>query len=192
MARKTEKALFDLAITGDEESFSVLYKQYTPVVLKIKNKYTLRMFDLDDWLQEGQIIFYKCLHKYNLKGKASLGTYFKVSFERHVFNLLRRQMAFKRRTEIDAVSLESCIEKSGDYEKFCMEEYASYEESIELRERLIGFITTLSKKEKEVLQEELGLIECKIDFENAAEKTSYFNARSRLRKKLKEYLRKEE
>ena len=44
---------------GDNDVLVEKYEQYKPIVLSIRNNITLRFYDLDDWLQEGMIVFYK-------------------------------------------------------------------------------------------------------------------------------------
>ena len=60
-------------------------------------KYYLKDYDLDDWMQEGRIVFNKCLQAYDENRGTTLGVLFKRSFENRVCSLLRLQQAQKEK-----------------------------------------------------------------------------------------------
>ena len=63
---------FKEILAGDSLAFDQLYRQYCPIVYKMREKYYLRGFDLDDWVQEGRIIFYKSIERYDVQQKTTI------------------------------------------------------------------------------------------------------------------------
>ena len=41
-----------------------MFFKYRPIVEIMYKKYYLKDYDLDDWMQEGRIVFNKCLQAY--------------------------------------------------------------------------------------------------------------------------------
>ncbi|MDH6364018.1 RNA polymerase sporulation-specific sigma factor [Enterococcus sp. PF1-24] len=89
-----------------QEEFLQLFNRYKPIVFKLQKKYRLNNFDNDDWLQEGQIVFYKILTCYDVEKGATLGHFFKLAFVNHINSLLRKQTALKRKADVLSCSLE--------------------------------------------------------------------------------------
>lgn len=92
---------------GDEDVLQEKFLQYKPVVLSQRNKITLRFHELDDWLQEGMIIFHKSVMNYADDRGVTFGLYFKGNLARHCISLLRKEQAMKRRGDIEATHIEN-------------------------------------------------------------------------------------
>lgn len=97
------------AKSGDEIALEALYRQYRPLVYSLRKKYYLRDLDEQDWFQEGFIIFYDCILAYEAEYGVSLGALFKRSFENRVRSLIRREFAYKRKSNLGSVSFEQTI-----------------------------------------------------------------------------------
>lgn len=97
------------AKSGNEESLMILYRQYYPLVYSLRRKYFLRDLDEQDWLQEGLIIFYGCIEAYEVQYGVSLGALFKRSFENRIRSLIRKECAYKRKSNAGAVSFEELV-----------------------------------------------------------------------------------
>lgn len=97
------------------DSFEEMFRRYQPVVEILYKKYYLRDYDFDDWLQEGRIIFDKCLKAYDPGKGTTIGVLFKRSFENRICSLLRTQQAQKRKAQADACSLEEKIDSEGGH-----------------------------------------------------------------------------
>ncbi|MBL1229375.1 sigma-70 family RNA polymerase sigma factor [Enterococcus sp. BWB1-3] len=145
---------FETILHGDFEAFDQLYRKYYPVVFKMQTKYYLRGFDQDDWLQEGRIVFFRSLEKFQEGHKVTIGNFFKLNFENHIRSLVRRQCAYKRQGDITAVSLEQKMDTQG--ETFL--DYMQIEESQALdymiiREKLEDAHNVLSSFERVTFEE---------------------------------------
>ncbi len=135
---------------GNQEAFVKLMKQFEPVVLKMKKMYYVKDFDQEDWLQEGKIIGYQSVMNYDLLKGLSFGYYFKLNLERHIFSILRKQNAYKRQSDVQAISLDGKMAECGD--TFLLEESAAYDcfAPIYMRDRIAEFYTQLSAFEARI------------------------------------------
>lgn len=101
--------LLEDARAGDEEAFMELFLQYRPIVFKLQGIYFVKDFDCDDWLQEGLIAFSESLTHYDEKIGVTLGAYFKRNFDNCIKSHLRKQAAYKRKSQTDAVPFETSL-----------------------------------------------------------------------------------
>ena len=90
----------------DSVAFEEMFNQYIPVVYSMQNRYKIRDFDFDDWLQEGRIALNDAIQSYRKNRGTTFGLYYKMIFENRVRSLLRRQQAKKRLAQQQAVSIE--------------------------------------------------------------------------------------
>ncbi|MFV0555696.1 MAG: hypothetical protein ACK5LM_01120 [Lactovum sp.] len=77
-----------------EQNFYEQFEQFLPIIYKASRSYRIQLWTMDDYKQEGLIVFYKLLEKGY--PKESLPVYFKVQYRQHLINQLRRQSAIKR------------------------------------------------------------------------------------------------
>lgn len=104
------ESLIDRAKNGCSDSFSHIFESYKPIVLKMQRQYFLINYDTDDWLQEGRIICYQSIRKYNPDKGATFGSFFRMNFRNHIFSLLRKQEAYKRKVDKESVTTRIDIE----------------------------------------------------------------------------------
>ncbi|MDT2815631.1 sigma-70 family RNA polymerase sigma factor [Vagococcus carniphilus] len=183
--------LLTQAKIGCSDAFEELFQKYVPIVLKQKSAYYLRDYDLDDWLQEGRIVCFQSLQRYNIEQDVTFGLFFKINFKRRVVTLLRHQEAQKRQIYRYTESLESQVDQLGEHFSKCVEDYRAGTsiEYIFIRESLEDFSEQLSKFEIKVyiyllLGEGLESIASILDV--SVRKVT--NGYSRLRKKVIEQL----
>jgi RNA polymerase sporulation-specific sigma factor len=177
-------------LEGDSVAFDLLYKKYQPVVYKLAKKYYLKDYDLEDWLQEGRIVFHRSLERFDETKQLSIGQFFKVNLENHIRSLVRKQCAYKRITDTTALSLDQKIEACG--EEFI--DYLGIEQrdpldSLIIQEKLESFPAILSSFERSTLQayikgEDLEMIAAKQTVNTTAVRSAY----DRAKKKMKFFL----
>lgn len=78
--------------------FASIYGKVRPIVLKLRQSYFIKMWEADDWHQEGMIALYHLLERepelvYDIK---RLCVYFKTKFSNRVKDEIRRQESIKR------------------------------------------------------------------------------------------------
>ncbi|MCR8967878.1 sigma-70 family RNA polymerase sigma factor [Streptococcus zalophi] len=78
--------------------FEEVYKLVRPIVLKLRRKYHLHIWDNDDWEQEGMISLYELLKKHPELSldKLKLFRFFKTKFSNYINDEIRRQESQKR------------------------------------------------------------------------------------------------
>ncbi|KAF1304068.1 sigma-70 family RNA polymerase sigma factor [Enterococcus saccharolyticus] len=107
--------LLRAAKQGNEDALEQLFYRYRPLVYSIRNKYFLRDFDEQDWLQEGFITFHTCLQSFEEGFGITLGAFFKRSFENRIRSFVRKECAYKRKSNHGTVSLEQKAPDGSEY-----------------------------------------------------------------------------
>ncbi|MBM7689895.1 RNA polymerase subunit sigma-30 [Enterococcus ureilyticus] len=178
---------YEEILKGDTVSFDCLYRKYHPIVYKFQKKYYLRDFDREDWLQEGRIIFYRSLEKYDEVHNVSIGQFFKSNFENHIRSLVRRQCAVKRTIDVQSISLDQKIENQGEsFFDYIETEDADVLEQMIIREKLEQLPTVLSSFERVTFQEYMNGKELKeIAKDTDSREITVRSAYDRAKKKLK-------
>ncbi|WP_288264066.1 sigma-70 family RNA polymerase sigma factor [uncultured Streptococcus sp.] len=66
--------------------FESYFETVKPIILKLRRHYFVKLWDYDDWIQEGRIVFFKLLqeHPVVLINEGRRYTYFKTKFSNHV------------------------------------------------------------------------------------------------------------
>ncbi|MGC6769032.1 sigma-70 family RNA polymerase sigma factor [Enterococcus sp. LJL128] len=145
---------FEKILQGDFDAFAQLYRKYHPVVFKMQTKYYLKGFDQEDWLQEGRIVFFRSIEKYKDGHNVTIGNFFKLNFENHIRSLVRKQCAYKRKSDMSAVSLDQKIDTQGEtfFDHMQIEESQTLDYLI-IREKLEEFPSILSSFERVAFEE---------------------------------------
>lgn len=173
---------------GDEEALEALYRQYRPLVYSLRKKYFLRELDEQDWFQEGFIIFYDCIQAFEPDYETSLGVLFKRSFENRIRSLIRREFAYKRKTNIGAVSFEQTI--ADGFEDLC--EYTSHTDDalqqLLLQEVFAESQQLLSPLEMKALYQSISLTENDALKADASLMSAYNRSRRKITNYFSEYL----
>ena len=173
---------------GDEDALEALYRQYRPLVYSLRKKYFLRELDEQDWFQEGFIIFYDCIQAFESDYGTSLGVLFKRSFENRIRSLIRREFAYKRKTNIGAVSFEQTI--ADGFEDLC--EYTSHTDDalqqLLLQEVFAESQQLLSPLEMKALYQSVSFTENDALKADASLMSAYNRSRRKITNYFSEYL----
>lgn len=80
------------------KEFIDIYRTVRPIILKLRQEYFIKMWDLDDWEQEGRIVLFELLCKDSelVYDTNRLCVYFKTKFSNRVKDALRKQESIKR------------------------------------------------------------------------------------------------
>lgn len=98
------------AKNDDGDAFSELFQQYTPIVSNFFHHYYVRGFDWEDWVQEANIVLHLAIQDYNEFFGVHFSAYYKILLKRHLFSLIRRDNAKKRRSNQELLSIHSLYE----------------------------------------------------------------------------------
>ncbi|MGX6978560.1 sigma-70 family RNA polymerase sigma factor [Vagococcus elongatus] len=188
--KNKDRQLIIAAKHGDIEAFEQIFKKYQPIIFKLQKEYYLRGYDYDDWLQEGQIVCYNSIKSYDLDKGLSFGYFFKMNFQRHIFSVIRRQNALKRRVDVQSVSLEGKIAQGGDF--FTVKEDNDALVALDyvlIRDQLQTFDTQLSDFERLVFHHYVkGKSKENISEELNCSLGKVRNALDRVKRKLREHI----
>lgn len=79
-------------------AFSYLYSKVRGIVHKARKDYYIKLWDRDDWDQEGMLVLHELLSSqpHLVSDEARLYCYFKVKFRNHVKDVIRKQESQKR------------------------------------------------------------------------------------------------
>ena len=79
--------------------FHKLYQKVSGTVRKAERTYYIKLWDRDDWDQEGMLVLYELVrrHPESIVKEELLHTYFKVKFLSRVKDMLRKQGSQKRK-----------------------------------------------------------------------------------------------
>lgn len=145
-----EQKLIEASRAGDSDSFEYLFQQYLPIVMRVKAKYFLRGYDRDDWLQEGRITFFNTIANFDGRRHITLGKFFQTNFQNRIYSLIRREMAFKRRSNLLCSSLDAMQNESSEYERLFVTKHGGPHELAVLKEDCRNYCADLSKFESQV------------------------------------------
>ncbi|MGM0214147.1 sigma-70 family RNA polymerase sigma factor [Enterococcus sp. AZ109] len=100
-------SLIKQARKGDELAYEEIFNNYSGIIYSLMNKYFIRLFDTEDWMQEGRLALQDAIMNYEEQQKVTFGLYFKVLLENRIRAQLRRQEALKRKGEKDTITIET-------------------------------------------------------------------------------------
>ncbi|MGX4687555.1 sigma-70 family RNA polymerase sigma factor [Vagococcus sp. JNUCC 83] len=153
--------LIERAKKGCSDSFAYIFETYQPIVYRVKRVYHLSYFETDDWLQEGRICCYKSIQTYNADRGATFGSFFRMNFKNHVFSLIRRQEAYKRKIDKDSVALKINIDDVDFTRQIIEKRQAESFKYVFYKENALLFSESLSDYERQVFVKHALYEECK-------------------------------
>ncbi|NVY95988.1 sigma-70 family RNA polymerase sigma factor [Lactobacillus sp. DCY120] len=98
------------------QSLEQLFKKYRPMIENLCNLHQLRLYDREDWYQEARIVCFETCLIYDCSQGSKFGSFFKLRLKNHLANLLRYQLAFKRRSNVATVSFEQLLQEDPELE----------------------------------------------------------------------------
>lgn len=147
-----ENEVLKKAKGGCSDAFEEVFNKYKPIVFLMRKQYFLKGFEMDDWLQEGRIVCYQSLKKFQETKGVTFGSFFKINFERYVFSLLRRQEAYKRRVDKVSEPLDYDIESKAEFYYRRVDRQALLHiDYIAIKENISDYNANLSLLENNVL-----------------------------------------
>lgn len=129
----------------NNKDFEEIYKKVAAIVNKTRQKYYIKLWEYDDWHQEGRIILYRLLKEFpELKTEnKKLFSYFKTKFINHANDMVRAQESQKRRFS------RMHYEEIGDVGDCISNSRIFIDELVALEDLLSRFESTLDTTERE-------------------------------------------
>ena len=123
------------------KDFELYFETVKPIVLKLRRQYFVKLWDYDDWLQEGRVVFFRLLQEDVdlLQDELKLYRYFKTKFSSYIKDVIRHQESIKRKFNRlpyeDISELSHCIAQPIFME---VADYVAYQDSIKEVEKVLG------------------------------------------------------
>ena len=123
------------------ETFESYFEKVKPIVLKLRRHYFVKLWDYDDWLQEGRVVLFRLLQEKPdlLQDDLSLYAYFKTKFSNYLKDVIRHQESLKRKfnqlpyEEISDVG--HCLAQASFLD---LADYVAYQERLQAVEQRLG------------------------------------------------------
>lgn len=186
----TDEQLLFLIKYGKEDPFEVLMLRYYPLVGKAIQGYYLRGYDQEDFKQEARMIFFHAVHAYDATKGYTFGKFFQLALRNHIYSLIRKDMAQKRKIEKTAASLDGLAEQGVDpYGDMGSEMTLSPLDYALLNDQLEDYTDSLSTLERRVFSAYLKQepVE-KIALDMKITESQIKNALDRCKRKMKQHL----
>lgn len=147
----SDEELIRMIRDGDGYPFQILFSRYHPLVTNLTKEYYLKSYEKEDLWQEARMVFHKTIQTYDKAKGHTFGNFYKLNFKHHIFSLIRKDMAKKRRIEKIVESLDGMLEK-GMSPHYIMngKEGLSALDILQVKEKLAGYHHTLSNLEQQV------------------------------------------
>ena len=122
------------------KDFERHYQKVKPVVLKLRRQYFVKLWEYDDWLQEGRVVFFKLLQAEPdlLEDDLKCLRYFKTKFSNYIKDVIRHQESVKRKFNRlpyeDISELGHCLAQPG----MNLADYVAYRERLKAVETQLG------------------------------------------------------
>lgn len=158
--KKCDVKLIEKAQNGDDEAFSALIKQYSPLISSIVRKYFLAGFEVEDLMQIGYISLIKAIKDYKIDSKANFSTYLYMAVLGDIKNEISKSFNNKNLALNNALSLDFTFEDSDDEDGYSPWAYLIVgDDSIEdevIKEQKVKILLnalreSLDKKERQIL-----------------------------------------
>lgn len=177
---------------GDMSYFDSLFLRFHPLVNKFCTMYRVRTMEREDLYQESRIVLLEAIQLYDGEKGLKFAAYYKLLLQHHIYNLLRKDTAMKRRIDYEAISYDFLHDKNNTENNlhFYKKVDASSPESIlEVKEATMDYFDKLSDFEQEVFRFYLeGLDKKEIAVRINSTLDQVQNAYDRCRQKLKRSL----
>lgn len=169
--------IIDLIKQGNEEALELMFGKYKYLVAKKISHFNLTD-DYDDCFQEGMIVLYKSVLKFDDERKKSFTRYFETNLEHHFISTIRtrsRKAKFQHEKMHQLVDFSVEEVQSDNYSK---QDILSALEKLSLFEKKIFTAKFLQNKEVKTIADEQNIPVKKV-----------YNAVDRIRQKIKMHLR---
>lgn len=127
--------------------FESIYTRVRPIVLRLRQEYYIKMWELDDWEQEGMLCLYDLLGQVPelVMDGHRLRVFFKTKFSNRVKDEIRKQESIKR--SFDRMAYDEIGEVAHSVGDGCMD----VAEKVAFREAMAELVKDLSSEEQERL-----------------------------------------
>ncbi|UQS83944.1 hypothetical protein [Bombilactobacillus thymidiniphilus] len=102
--------------SNDSAALENLVQKYFPLIERLRQMYRLQLFEREDWYQEARLVCFSTCLLFDDQQGSRFGSFYKMRLKNHITNLLRQQAAFKRRSNVNSISMDNLVEQNPDLE----------------------------------------------------------------------------
>lgn len=170
---------------NNSQALECLVQKYLPLIESTSQKYRLRLFDRDDWRQEARIVCLETCQIFDERQGSRFGSFYKLRLQNHWTNLVRQQLALKRQTNVNAVSMEALEQANPELENDLCWQLTTFKNEVEfLSTEFPQMLQQLSLVELKGLRFLLGTDLEQVTRHSAYSKTQILQASQRSRLKF--------
>lgn len=81
----------------DSQALDRLVRRYRPMIDNMYIKYFIDGYDRNDWYQEAFLVCYQTCKLFDSNSGSKFGSFFKLKFQNHIIDIIRRENAYKRK-----------------------------------------------------------------------------------------------
>jgi len=93
----------------DSIALESLVRRYRPMIDNMYIKFFIDSYDKSDWYQEAFIVCYQTCCLFDAQNGSKFGSFFKMKFQNHIIDIIRRENAVKRRANIRTESYDNLV-----------------------------------------------------------------------------------
>lgn len=155
LSEHSPEQLVALIQQGNSMYFEELFYRFLPLVKKFNKAYYLRSLEQEDFWQEARMVLHKTVQSYVPEKGLQFASFYKLTLKHHIFSLIRKESAVKRKIDKGSVSLDEILESQySNHTEFSFEGVASMrfspEEIVMVKESASGYFELLSDFEQAV------------------------------------------
>lgn len=137
----------------DSIALDRLVRRYRPMIDNMYIKYFIDGYDRNDWYQEAFLVCYQTCKLFDGNSASKFGSFFKLKFQNHIIDIIRRENAIKRKANQGTESYDKLLDK-GKFD----DKVAEDNDSIDVSNQLEKIITKMSGIELVAFQFLLGKV----------------------------------
>lgn len=146
---KVNQELIEMIQNGDDSKLSDLYESCNPILKRALSWRYIKGYEQEDLWQEASECFVEATKKYDPTRGMSFNEYLALSLDNHFSRLIRWTTALKRKSNVEALSLDGIVEQAGQHVMGISKELTPSEKVI-IKEAMIEYKLNLSKFERTV------------------------------------------
>ena len=155
LSEHSPEQLVALIQQGHPMYFEELFCRFLPLVKKFNKAYYLRSLEQEDFWQEARMVLHKAVQSYVPEKGLQFASFYKLTLKHHIFSLIRKESAVKRKIDKGAVSLDAILENQySNHTEYSFEGVVSMnfspEEIVMVKESASAYFEILSDFEQAV------------------------------------------
>ncbi|HIY92105.1 sigma-70 family RNA polymerase sigma factor [Companilactobacillus sp. HBUAS56275] len=135
----------------DSIALDRLVRRYRPMIDNMYTSYFIEGYDRNDWYQEAFLVCYQTCKLFDGNSGSKFGSFFKLKFQNHIIDIIRRENAVKRKANHGTESYDELLD-NGKFD----DKIAENNDCVDMTNELEKIMTRMSNIELVAFQFLLG------------------------------------